>query len=276
MIGQAKRLVELNKINQLSKKKGASAPIIAITSGKGGTGKTFISLNIAYAIARNNKKVLLVDLDANLSNINIMLNKTREKNMYHFFNGENSLDEIVYKYDNNLHFLFGDSGRTDHPQLIESKVNTLFDSLWEISSEYDYILLDTAAGAGEDVLSILNQSDARVIVTTPEPTAVMDAYAILKLLSNKHINNLKFLLVNNSKSLLEGKSTFDNLKIAVSHFLKEELSFLGIIEHDSAVTTSIRNQKIFLISNPERRISRQILKISKKFEEIGQMVNNNH
>ncbi len=276
MIGQAERLNQLKRIKQLSKKKRLMSKIIAITSGKGGTGKTFLSLNIAYAMARNNKKVLLVDLDANLSNLNIMLNVTSKRNLYHFFIEENNLSDLVYRYDNNLHFLFGDSGRTDHPRLGESKANRLFDSLWEISSEYDFILLDTAAGAGEDVLSILKHADARVIVTTPEPTAVMDAYAILKLLSSKQIKDNKYMLVNKCANLMEGKSTFDNLNKAVTHFLKEELTFIGIVENDTKVTISIQNQKLFMLENPERRITRQLLKISKRFEEIGQMVNNNH
>jgi len=276
MIGQAERLAQLNRIKQIAIKKRLRSKIIAITSGKGGTGKTFISLNIAYAMARNNKKVLLVDLDANLSNLNIMLNIAPERNLYHFFIGESNLSDLVYRYDNNIHLLCGDSGRTDHPQILESKVNKLFDSLWEISSEYDYILLDTAAGAGEDVLSILRHADARVVVTTPEPTAVMDAYAILKLLSNKQIKDCKYLLINKCANLMEGKSTYDNLNKAVKHFLKEELSFIGIVEQDSHVTISIQKQKLFMIENPNRRITRQLLKISKKFEEIGQVVNNNH
>jgi len=276
MIGQAKRLEQLNRIKRISKKKNSRSKIIAITSGKGGTGKTFISLNIAYSMTRNNKKILLVDLDANLSNLNIMLNITSERNLYHYFKGESSLSSLVYQYDNNLHFLFGDSGRTDHPQLIESKINSLFDSLWQLSSEYDYILLDTAAGAGEDVIGVLKHADVRVVVTTPEPTAVMDAYAILKLLSNKRIKDNKYLLINKSANLMEGKSTFDNLSKAVKHFLKEDLSFIGVVEHDSKVTTSVQKQKLFVLENPNRRITTQLIRISRRFEEIGQMVNNNH
>ena len=148
MIGQAERLYQLNKLRRSSLTNASNCPIVAFTSGKGGTGKSFTSLNLSYALARNNNKVLVVDLDANLSNINIMLNLKAENTLYHFFRDQALLGEVIYKYEPNLHFIFGDSGKNDHPEFNESNVEYFFEQLISISQEYDYIFFGYSLWCG--------------------------------------------------------------------------------------------------------------------------------
>jgi len=275
MIGQVERVYELNNLKRVSGKKKSGCPIVSFTSGKGGTGKSFTSLNLAYALARVNKKVLVVDLDANLSNINIMLNVKSEITLYHFFRDLALLEEIVYKYEPNLHFIFGDSGKLDHPEFGENNVEYLFEHLEELSQKYDYIFLDTAAGAGPDIISILSRCSFTVVVTTPEPTSIMDAYVILKLLSKQNPESEKHIIINKSSSLVEGKTSFENLNKASVHFLKQKLALLGIIEFGDEVGKSILNQNLLIKNNSESRIARQIKVLAGNFVKIKHVANNN-
>ncbi len=268
MIGQAERLHELNRLKRFGKNGKKRGAVFGVTSGKGGTGKSFMTISMAQALARNNSKVLVVDLDANLSNINIMMNIKPENNLYHYLRDSATLDETIYHYSGTLHFIFGESGRTDHPFMNESTVERFFMQLWLLAKKYDYILLDTAAGAGEDVISILKNSDARIIVTTPEPTAVMDAYALIKLLKFAGVEENKYIIINMCATLMEGKTAYDNLGKAIKHFLKEDLKLLGLVERDPQIPKSILNQSLFMSDFAESRIARQIIKIAKDMQEV--------
>lgn len=274
MIGQAERLYELNRLTRGKSKKN-HCPIIAFTSGKGGTGKSFVTLNLAYALSRINKKVLLVDLDANLSNINIMLNIRANKTLYSFFQDIDLFEELIYRYEPNLHFIFGDSGKTDYPILNDTNMKELFNQFEKISKEYDYIFIDTGAGAGKEVLSILGYTDGNIIVSTPEPTSVMDAYVIVKLLNKNGVNTPRHVIINKSASLKEGNAAFENLNNASKHFLNEELNMLGIIEYGDEAGRSILNQELLLKSASKTRIARQIIALANGFAKIKQVANSN-
>ncbi|MGD8777623.1 MAG: AAA family ATPase [Ignavibacteria bacterium] len=274
MIGQAQRVNELNNLRRASKRKEEGCPIVAITSGKGGTGKSFVSLNLAYALARNNKKILLVDLDANLSNINIMLNIKPEKTIYEFLQNSAFLKELIHFYEPNLHFIFGESGKIDHPQFNDSNLSSFFYHLNLLSEDYDYIFLDLASGAGPDIINVLVQSDIKIVVTNPEPTSIMDAYVVLKLISRQG-NKKSYAVINKSASLKEGNVAFDNLNKAVKHFLKSDIELLGIIEFNNDVSQSILNQKLFIKNYPEVRVSIQLKQLAAKIGKIKQVANSN-
>ena len=275
MIGQAERLHELNALKRLSQPLVAACPIVAFTSGKGGTGKSFISLNLAAALSRVNKKVLIVDLDANLSSINVMMNITAKETVYDFFMNKCMLNELIIKYDTHLHLIPGDSGKIDHPVLTTDKLNFFFEQLKFISKNYDFIFIDSGAGAGDDVLSILSFVSAPVIVTTPEPTAIMDAYVIIKLLLNDFNKNQIHVIVNRAKSMLEGRNAFENLNKAVRFFLSYEIKLLGVVESADEASMSITEQKIMLKAYPDSRLAREIIALSKNFDKIIQLANNN-
>jgi|YelNatPaOPRAMG01_1025707.scaffolds.fasta_scaffold00063_45 flagellar biosynthesis protein FlhG len=272
MFGQAERLHELNRLKNRKERSGTEK-IIAFTSGKGGTGKTFVSINMAYALSRQNIKVLFIDLDANLSNANIMLNVVAKKTTYDFFSGKSLLSEIITPYEKNLDFIFGDSGRTDYPKPKGELIKYLFQQINSIEKNYDYVFLDTGAGASDEIILILANADVNVLVTSPEPTAVMDAYVIVKFLSNQSFKGKKFVLVNKCLGLAESEATFNNLSSAASHFLNEKLFHLGYVENDQAVGKSIISQQLLLKNEPRSKASLQILKIANNFNEFIHMAN---
>ena len=272
MIGQAKRLIELNNL-ALDKSVKKLKKIYAFSSGKGGTGKTFLSLNLAYAISRQNKKVLVIDLDANLSNANILLDVVATKTIYNFFTGIDSLKEIITEVETNFDFIFGDSGKTNYPNLTDNIVNKFFTQLAILEQEYDYIFLDLGAGADEQIFNFLLLADYNIIVTTPEPTSLMDAYVVLKLLKFRKYIGQKLVIINKCKSESEGENTLKNLQSASEHFLKEKINCLGFISEDPTVNESIISQNLLTKYSPQSKISHQISRLAKQLFEFKHLAN---
>ncbi|HUX92250.1 MAG TPA: AAA family ATPase [Ignavibacteriaceae bacterium] len=275
MTGQAERVFELESLKN-NEALRYSSKIVAFTSGKGGTGKTFISVSLAYAISRLNKKVLFIDLDSNLSNANIMLNVVASKTLYDFFTGRSLLHELITKYEPNLHFIFGDSGKSDYPKPKAEFVGQLFNQIRALQNDYDIVLLDTGAGAGEDVISVLLNADKNILVTTPEPTAVMDAYVIIKFLSSRNYSGEKMVIINKCVDRNDGEVTFNNLSLAANHFLKEKIDLLGEIKYDNTISKTIKAQELFIKKYQRTEASLQILKTAKRLSEIIQVANIHH
>ncbi len=271
ILGQAERLQELANLSKSSTPQKFSCPIIAFTSGKGGTGKTFVTVNTAFILSKLRRKILIVDLDANLSNVNIMLNIKPKASVYEFFNNTNTIDEIIYQYDPNLHFIFGESGKIDHPELSNQNVKHLFESLRKISHKYDMIFLDTSSGAGEGVISILSNSDYIFLVTNPEPTSIMDAYVIIKLLTKNTANIRKFVIINRCAGFIEGKTAFDNLYKASTHFLNEKIDLLGIVEYSGEVSKAILSQELFALKYPTSKINQQLKNLCKSIVTLSKL-----
>ncbi len=274
MIGQARRIFELKKMEN----SGGDRPkkIYSFSSGKGGTGKTFVALNLAYSISLKGRKVLLVDLDPNLANLDIMMNIKPTATINEFYKGRSLLKEIIHKKSDYLHFIFGDSGRADFQRLKDDTIGYFFMQLSKIADNYDYIFLDTGAGASEDIIKILSHSDYAVFVTTPEPTSIMDAYVMIKLLCVNSIGMEKMVIVNKCNDEAEGRQAFQNLNSASYHFLREKLNCLGLIRYDSAVSRSIVNQKLFIEHNEESMITANFFKMIKNLDEFVHVANINH
>ncbi len=270
MIGQLKRLIELNNLASAEPEK-STEKIIAFSSGKGGTGKTVLSLNIAYALSLLNKKVLLIDLDLNFSNVNIILNTVASKTLYGFFSGKNLLPELITKHTENLHFIFGDSGKNNYPSLSPESIDYFFSQLNKVSSYYDFVILDT--GPGEGAVPFLINSDFNIIVSSPEPTAVMDSYVILKLLKGKKTGQKKFIIINKCEGKEEAETAFNNLQSASNHFLKEDLTLLGYIEFSAEVHKSIVTQELLAEKNPLCKAGEQFFYLAEKLSKTSQLAN---
>ncbi|MGE5429747.1 MAG: AAA family ATPase [Syntrophomonadaceae bacterium] len=262
MIGQTERLLELKRLKAQENKPEGRGRIISFSSGKGGTGKTFVSLNTAYALSRMGKKVLLIDLDSNLSNINIMLNLRPGKTLLSFLMHQSSLKDLITRYEPSLHFIFGESGKTDYPIQSDHLLDELMSEIKELCREYDYIILDIGAGAGDEIIHILSQAHANVIVLNAEPTAIMDAYVIVKLMHMGGSNTPNFAVINKCFSEEEASTAYMNLSRAAEHFLNEKVQSLGFVGHDQMVTKSIMAQELYIRKNPRSKTSLQIIRLA--------------
>lgn len=271
---QASRLIQLLQLEKKELKSG-NAKVISVCSGKGGTGKTFFAANFAFALSNIGKRVLLIDFDLNLSNLNIILNQTSANSISEFFEQRKSLDELIFSYSKNLHLIFGDSGKEYFPRISKEIIDYFFISLNKISVNYDFIIIDSAAGASDITIQQLLNSDYNIIVTSPEPTAVMDAYVLMKLLKAENSSSIKLVVINKAPDEEDGRNSFQNIFVACKHFLEEEPIHLGSISFDIAAHKSVVNQQLLLENDGTAKSSMEIKFIAKSFVEFVQVANNN-
>lgn len=271
---QISRLLEIKRLER-NERKNIEPKIISVCSGKGGTGKTFLSLNFGYKLSRLNKKVLIVDLDFNLSNLHLLLNQTSENPISNLFLQKSSFEELIFRYTENFHLIFGDSGSSDFPKMNNDLLEYFFIHLDYISQFYDYIILDSSAGANELTIYQLTRSDVNLIVASPEPTAVMDAYVLIKLITENIDNAKNLIVINKADNKEEGELAFQNLSTAVKHFLKTDIILLGIVGYDRLVYKSIVEQELLADSYPNSVAALEIDELAHRFLKIAQVANSN-
>ncbi len=227
-------------------KEGREPKYIALTSGKGGVGKTLFSINISDLLAKQGKRVLIIDGDFGLSNIHLMLGIAPDKNLVNVIKGEMTLEEIVIKIKENVAFISSGSGVRELANMPEKQILNLISRIKEIAeSDYDIVVFDTPPGIHEDTIAIVSAVDLPIVITTPEPTAVADAYALIKI-ANKQ-NGVKdfYVLVNKVSSREEGRKVYESLNILCHKFTEAKIHFMGSIRYNKNIIRSIVNQKPF-------------------------------
>lgn len=272
MLGQAERLVELKHLFNKDQDQDNSKKVFAFTSGKGGTGKTLLSLNIAYELSCMGKKVAYADLDFNLANAHLMLNINPVSTLSHYFTHRMMLADVIYPYSKNFHLVFGDSGKTGFPELTDMNISMLISELK--NSDYDIVILDLAAGAGKNITDILLHTDFAVIVATTEPTAVMDAYALSKLMKFEKLTCGQHVIMNKCRSSEDGIYAYNNLNSASKHFLKAEVNLLNYINFSNEAYDSVFSQNLISVLNPSAPVTAQIRQTANRIAEIAQLANN--
>jgi len=274
VIGQLERIVELKKLNKFHQ--SYKGNIISFTSGKGGVGKTVLSMNAAYSLNKQGIKILFADFDFNFANAHILSNIIPSGTIKDFLEGKRLLKNIITEVSHGFHLIAGSSGSMELNGHSNLKVSLLLNELRKLSAEYDYVFIDTGQLNDYSQLEIILGSDCVVIVTSPEPTAVMDAYVIVKMLKQNNCTISKQVIINKCSDENEAGVTFENLNTAAKHFLKEELNLLGYVYFDLTVHKSITAQKLFLSGKVNSPVQSQILKIAKALTEFVQVANINH
>ncbi len=264
---------EAKKLQSLSQSKPGQqhARTICITSGKGGVGKSNFILNMAIAMSIRNKKVLLIDADMNLSNLDILLG------IYPQYSIKNLLDDIVDVEDilvegpKGVKILPASSGDLNVARNAKKVQESLIQALQELRPKFDYILIDTGAGISEYTMDFVYSSDKVIVVTTPEPTSITDAYALIKMLFYHSRNPDISVVINMAQSEKEGKVIYDKISQILSHFLNKQVRFLGSILTDKNLPDAVKDQTPVIIKHPRasssaaiHNIAIQILKEDKK------------
>ncbi len=218
--------------------------VIAITSGKGGVGKTSIVANIGYYLEKIGKKVLILDADLGLGNLDILLGITPRYNLSHVLTGQKKVDEIIFKGPGGLQILPASSGIQEITELSQSQRYTLSKKLEKVVSLYDFLLIDTAAGISSNVLYFNLSAQEIMVVVTPEPTSITDAYALVKVLSIKYQEKNFKLIVNSVKSSQEADEVQRQFNLVTSRFLDLTVDYFGYILMDRNIKRSVKKQKI--------------------------------
>lgn len=250
--------------------------IIAFTSGKGGTGKTFLSVNIAHCLAHRGYKILFIDFDSNLSNANVLLNINPQKTIIDYFLGKVLFENLITPGAGNIDYIFGDSGRLDYPKITVDQISRFLTQLHKASKNYDYIFIDTGAGINNEIIYLLGKMHKNIFVTTPEPTSIIDSYAVIKMLHSKSRAVKNSVIINTCENKQQADEAFENMRIALSHFLKISIDYLGFVQFDQSVRKSVIDQNLFVSTFPKSSITSQIISISEKLSGIEQLANIHH
>lgn len=238
--------------------------VISVTSGKGGVGKTNIAANLAYLLSRKKKKTLVLDADAGLANIDVILGINAPYNLYHVLKGERSLAEAIVKGPGGIKILPSSSGIPEMTDLSRGQKLTLVDELNTLNDELDFMVIDTGAGISANVMYFNMAAKEIIVVTSPEPTAMTDAYALIKVLYQRHAKRRFRLIVNMVKNATEAKEVYSRLSRATDHFLNLTIEYLGYIVLDDKVKDAVRRQRALAEIHPQSPAARCLEKIAEK------------
>ncbi|MGB2992488.1 MAG: MinD/ParA family protein [Paenisporosarcina sp.] len=267
MIDQAKQLRE-KVLQKKSKKERRQTRIIAVTSGKGGVGKSNFALNFALSLAQQNKKVLIFDVDLGFANVDVLLGRSNKESIATMIEKDLSIWDIIEEGPNGLLFISGGTGFNDMFRLDETKMNKFFTELSTIQGMVDYIILDTGAGLSYENLRFILAADDVILVTTPEPTSITDAYSIVKMVHAKDQNVHMKLIINQCTSVKEGKQTADNFKKVTEQFLNKQIGTLGFIPSDVNVPNAVKKQVPFLLAFPNCHASQAMQNVTSEFLQL--------
>jgi flagellar biosynthesis protein FlhG len=257
---------EFEAKNQLKSNGRKTVRVISVTSGKGGVGKTVCVANMAVLIARQGYRVLIIDADLGLANIDLHFGLNATFNLNHFFAGEKKLQEILVEARNKITILPAGSGIQKYTHLDSDQKIHLMEEIDLLHDRFDVVLIDTEAGISENVTYFNLAAQVIIVVTTPEPTALSDAYALMKLLSTQYKEKRFKLIVNSVVSENEALDVYHKLTLVSSRFIDISVDFLGGIPMDKRFTDSVRKQKPLVEMFPESKSSRAFSEIIENIE----------
>jgi flagellar biosynthesis protein FlhG len=237
---------------------------IAITSGKGGVGKSNVAVNVALELAELGQRVSLLDADLALANADVLLGINPQYHLGHVLLGQRTLQEVVIEVADGLRLIPGGSGIEDLANLTRSQHAHLMNELQALEAEADCMIIDTAAGLAENVTGVLRAADEVIVVTTPDPTAVIDAYAMIKLLHQQSPSKPIWIIINEVVGIGDADRVFTQLQGAATRFLNHRLVLLGSIPRDAELVEAVREQIPVVRYAPDTPASRALRSIAKQ------------
>ena len=256
-----------------NKMKSSPLRVLAVSSGKGGVGKTNIVANLACSFSKRGKKVLVVDADLGLNNIDILLGLNPKFHIGHVLSGEKNVQDIITKGPAGIHLLPAGGGLQELTQLDDEKKIVLMEELDRVSSGYDFLIFDTGAGISTNVTYFCSAAHEIILVATTEPTSLTDVYALIKTLNIKHAQQYFRVIINSVNSEAEAQLIFRNLAAVADRFLPNiSVEYLGYILSDSFVTKAVRQQKAFSELYPHSKVTECINQLAQKMIDERQPV----
>ncbi|MGE6368280.1 MinD/ParA family protein [Planococcus kocurii] len=268
MLDQANQLREKMMIKQSdkpSKKTVKKTRVLAIASGKGGVGKSNFALNFGLSLIEQDKKVLILDVDMGFANIDVLLDQIPRETIASMIEKDLAVRDIIEKGPNGLLFISGGNGFNELFRMDDHKLHKFFQELATLQGEVDYIILDTGAGLSYENLRFILAADDVILVTTPEPTSITDAYSVVKMVHGKDPNVHMKLVVNQCVSIKEGQQTADNFTQAAAQFLGKEIGALGSIPNDLHVPEAVKKQQPLLLVYPNSESAVAIRQLTGEF-----------
>ncbi|GIO29983.1 MULTISPECIES: MinD/ParA family protein [Paenibacillus] len=242
-----------------------SARLITVTSGKGGVGKSNFTLNFALALQSMGKRVLVFDADIGMANIDVLMGISAKYNLYHLLRREKRIDEIIERGPGSLSLIAGGSGMSDLFSLSQNDLNYFMEEIETVAAQMDYIIFDTGAGLSQENFNFIQSADECLVVTTPEPTSITDAYALIKVVRARESGSVFKLIVNRAGDEKEAMLTADKIRVAAQKFLNVDIPLLGYISDDRHVVQAVKKQVPFSTAFPNCAASHEIRRIARRY-----------
>lgn len=258
---QAERLREIVKKNMT---KTNQARVLTITSGKGGVGKTNFAVNLGIALSKLGQKIVLVDADLGLANVDVMLGLIPKYNLGHVLLGEKKIADIIINGPEGIKIIPSGSGMYKLANLSDKKLAQCLEYLNQLEKSTDFILIDTGAGLSKNVLKFTLAAGEVIIITTPEPTAITDAYGIIKVIAASKRDLPIRVVINMVKNEKEAEEVMERLSAVSQRFLGLDLERLGFIQLDATVPKAVKEQQPFILSHPRSMVAQNINQIASK------------
>ena len=256
VINLSRKLAAKNGMTPSLSDKGSRTRVIAISSGKGGVGKTNIVANLGISLSRLGKKVMIFDADLGLGNLDILLGLSPKYNFSHVALGEKTLSEIIVEGPCNIKILPASSGIQEMANLSKVQTADLLSELYAVIDPIDILLIDTAAGISSNVMYFNAIAQEVLVVVSPEPTSITDAYALMKILSIRYGVKQFKLLVNMVSDIQEAQEVYRQLKLVAERFLDIVIEYIGHVNYDKNITRGVRQQKAVCDLYPDTQASR--------------------
>ncbi len=254
--------------HQRPRRLGEGARVVCVTSGKGGVGKTSFTVNLAIALSKKGLRTLIVDADFGLANVDVMMGITPGLDLSHVISYQKDIMDVIFDAPGGVKIISGGSGVVELMNLSETQLANMVENLLSLDDIADVILFDTGAGVNQNIMRIITSSDEVIVITTPEPTAIMDAYALVKSVSNSDSPARMRLVVNKAESAAEGEDTLAKFLGVVRLYLKIDLEPLGYVLSDPAASKAVRLQHPFMLSFPKSQAARDMEAITWRFMNL--------
>lgn len=242
----------------------APVRVIAVTGGKGGVGKTNVSVNLAVSLADLGKRVMLLDADLGLANIDVMLGLHPEYDLSHVLSGERNLEEVIVEGPSGIKVVPGASGVQQMAELSEAEHAGLISAFSEVGADLDVLIVDTAAGISDTVISFSRAAQELVVVVCDEPASITDAYAMIKLLNREYGVERFRILANMTRSPQEGRNLYNKICRVTDRYLDVMLSYMGSVPYDEYLLKAVRTQKPVVVAYPRSRIAQTFKNLAKQ------------
>ena len=264
---QNKENVKMNSASQVVQKSSQnSVRCIAVTGGKGGVGKTNISINLATALSRRNNRVVLLDADLGLANIDVVLGLNPERNLSHVIDGQCSLEDILIEGPEGVKIVPASSGVKRMANLNNLEQSGLISAFDSISDQLDIMIIDTAAGINDSVINFARAAGEVLVVVCDEPASIADAYALIKVLSRDYAVNKVHIVCNQVESKAHGEVLFNQLLKVINKYLDVSVNYLGAIPEDTYLRKAVKRQVVVSSAYPRSRSSEAFREIAMKLE----------
>lgn len=261
----ARPLDQAQRLRAMARKTRRTAVTIAVTSGKGGVGKSNIAVNLALSLSSRGQRVTLVDVDMGLANADVLMNLQCRYSLSHVLSGVRSVAEVAVDGPGGIRFISGGSGLEEMADLSEFERQSLIAQFQKLEASTDIVIMDCGAGIGRNVLSFALAADRVVVVTTPQPTALTDAYAIIKALHRQSCRARLCLCVNMANTRAEALAAHERVSRVAKRFLDYSIADHAYMLHDTAVTQAVAERCPFVIRSPGSNATACIAAMAEQF-----------